>query len=160
MEFLRITLEISKELLRFFGLNIVLLFLFNDVFEFDIAGSTVSWTCIRFYALVMVGVTTHEMDGWQRKSFITSWTFLLIEVFCLRFKIVNLSSHCFNFLHVLVHCLVVFSNNSILSLKSVQKIFLDDFEFQIWLALENFENKKRTEDLFFRFIFISLTADD
>ena len=128
MELLGVTFQISEELLRLPGLEIVLLLLLDDVFEIVVTNLAVSLSRVGINALVVVGVTTHEMDGWQRERLLASWAFLLVEVLSLSLQFVNFISHSLNFLHVRVNSFVIFSYDSILNFKSVQQVFLDDLK--------------------------------
>mgnify|MGYP000878725751 CR=1 FL=1 len=87
-------------------------------------------------------------------------TFLLVEIFGFGLQILDLSSHGFDLLHILVDHFIVFPDDSILYLKSIQKVLFDNLELQIWLALKDLKHKEWAQDLFFGLVLISLAAYD
>jgi len=141
MELLCIAVKITEELLGIFGLFVVLLFLSDDVTELIVAELACTSSVVRFDTLIMVSVTAHEVNGWEGQWLLAAITLFWIEVFCLSLQIFYLLSHILNIRHVFFYLLVVFSSDSILYLKSVDQVVLNDTEFQIGSALQNLKNK-------------------
>ena len=137
MELLGAASEIPVELLWVLCLVVVLLLLIDDILELHIASVAVAAACVLTDALVMESVSTHEMDCGQAQRLLAAITLFCIEVFCFGFKVLDLGSHSFDFSHVFIDLLVVLFYDSILYLKSIQEIFLDDFKFEVWFRLED-----------------------
>jgi hypothetical protein len=139
MEFLCVGSEVSVELLGVSCLDVVLFLLVNDVFELNVACCAVTTTGVVLDALVVVSVPTHEVDRRQAQSLLTGITLFWIEVFCTSFQILDILSHRCDFRHVFINLLVIFFDDSVLDLESVEQVFLNNFEFEIWLGLKDFQ---------------------
>jgi hypothetical protein len=133
MELLCIASKVPVELLWVLCLIVILLLLIDDVLEFHIACVAVATACVLTDALVMECMATHEMDCWQAQRLLTAVTLLRVEVLGFGFQVLNLGAHSFYFAHVFVNLLVVLLNDSILNLKSIQKVLFDNLELKVWL---------------------------
>lgn len=131
MELLCIASKISVELLWVSRLDIILFFFINDIFKLNIASSAIPLPCIMLNALIMIRMATHKMNRRQAQRLLATITLFWVEVFSLGFEVLNLGTHCFYFLHVLIHLLIVLFDDTVLHLQSIQKVLFDDFELQI-----------------------------
>ena len=104
----------------------------------------------------MVSVSTHEMDSRQLKFLLTQGAFFLIETLGTSLQLYHFCLHFVDSFHVFLHLLIILLNHFVLVLKSVQQIFLQNFEFYRWLVLDDFKNEQRTQDLFFAYVVKSL----
>ena len=138
MELFGVSIKISLELLGVFGLNIILLLLVSNIFEFVIAFDAESFAGITVNALVVVGVTTHKVNRREAQSIVATVTLLRVEVFGLSPQVSDLFTLLADDLHVVLNLLFVFAEASFLDLEAVEKVFLDDLEFEVGLALEDF----------------------
>ena len=143
MEFLGTRIQVSEKLLWVLCLFVILLLLANNVTE--LVGANLAYPLVvllEFNTLIMIGVSTHEVNGWQTECLAAAVTVFWVEVFCLGLQIFDLRSHVLDLFHVFLYLLIILSGNSILDFESVNQIVLNNTEFKIWSTLENFKNQK------------------
>lgn len=135
-------------MLSVFGLNVILLLLVSDVFEFVVAFSAVSLARITVNALIMIGVTTHEVDGGQTQLIVAAIALFRVEIFGLSFQVSDFFALLADCLHVIFDYIFVLAEDAVLNLETIEEVLLDDLEFEVGLALEDFQHKEWAQDLF------------
>ena len=136
-------------MLSVFRLNVVLILLVSDVFEFVVAFGAVSLPGVAINALIMIGVSTHEVDGWKSQWVVAAIAVFRVEVFGLGSQVSDFFAFLPDYLHVIFDLAFVLAENTVLNIKTVEKVLLDDLEFEVGFALEDFQHEKWTQDLFF-----------
>jgi hypothetical protein len=115
MEFLGVAVQISEELFWVLSLIVILLFLVNDILEVKVACGAVPPASVRLDALVVKGVSAHEVDGWQGQGVHAAIALLGVEVFSLRLQVMNLLPHILDLFHILFHLDRVFADDTVLN---------------------------------------------
>ena len=103
------------------------------------------------------------MDCWQAEAVLATAACLLVEVLGLCLQIFYFLADFLDFFHVFFDLIVVLSNDPILYFKPIEQIIFDDTEFQVWLALQNLEHQKWTDNLIFlifAFVLVLIIANN
>lgn len=149
MELFGVSIQVSLELLSVFGLNVILLLLVSDVFELVVAFGAVSFAGITVNALVMIGVTTHKVNGWKAQLVVAAVALFGVEVFGLSSQVSDFFALFADYLHVVLDLVLVLAENAVLDLETIEEVLLDNLKFEVGLALEDFQHEEWAQDLFF-----------
>ena len=112
-------------------------------------------TCIILNAGLVVDVAAHERDHrrTRRKLAIATITILLIDLQRPSLQLFDLRSLFFYQVQVVLDYLGILHYGFVFELQFLRNILLDDFEFELWLLLQNFKDDYWIYDLFFLLTF-------
>ena len=120
MELLGVGIQITIELLGVLGLKVVLLLALDNLLELRVARVAHTLALVALDALIVESVPAHEVDRWQLKLVVAAVALLRVEVLCLCLEVMDLLSHGFDLLEIVINLLVVLPDDSVLHLKSVE----------------------------------------
>lgn len=121
-----------------FGLNVILILLVSDVFEFVVTFDAVSLARVAVNALVVIGVSAHKVNGWKTQLVVAAIAFFRVEVFGTGSQVSDFFTLLTDYIHVVFDLAFVLSEDAVLNIETIKKVLLDNLEFEVGFALEDF----------------------